>query len=442
MTSGFLIIIAKLSDIFGRKNFIVLVLGSFIAFSIGCGFSNDMTTLIVVRAFQGIGGGGMYAMAFIVLPEMVPISKHALYTAILASTIALAGLSGPLIGGTVNRNHDNTFAWRWIFLLKESSKKWRALTVENFKSIDVIGLLLLLGASILFVTALEKGGTRYSWYSVITLSLLIISFVLWVLFWTWEWYQSNHETKQEPLGPHLRGAAMTTVIINLPQRFHVVNGNSPLEAGYRLLALTISIPFGSFIGGFLVQKLCIPFIWVLMGFAPLQIAGLVLLGFSSSNKDISRAIYGYQVVAGLGLGGSLGVSIMMIPFIATKQDMATLKRKDFEDQRVIRLAAVGMSGSGQFRALGGSIGIAICTNVLNNHITSALSSILSPIQLNELLQSTEVLTKFPPRLLAITRKAYSDAYNTQMLLLAAFSAATLMTTVLFWERTPRRMTKS
>lgn len=114
---------------------------------------------------------------------------------------------------------------------------------------------------------------------------------------------------------------MTTVIINLPQRFQVVNGNSPLEAGYRLLALTISISFGSFIGGVLVQKLCVPFMRVLMGFAPLQIAGLVLLGFSSSNKDIPSAIYGYQVVAGLGLGGSLGVSIMMIPFIATKQDM-------------------------------------------------------------------------------------------------------------------------
>ncbi|KAF7934497.1 hypothetical protein BELL_0318g00110 [Botrytis elliptica] len=232
------------------------------------------------------------------------------------------------------------------------------------------------------------------------------------------------------------GAAMKTVIINLPQRFQAVNGNSPLEAGYRLLALTISIPFGSFIDGVLVQKLCILFIWVLMGFAPLQIAGLVLLDFSSSNKDIPNAIYGYQVVAGLGLGGSLGVSIMMIPFIATKQDM------DFEDQRVIQLAAVGMSGAGQFRALGRSIGIAISTNVINDHITSALASILSLIQLNQLLQSAKVLTKFPPRLLAITRKAYSDAYNTQMFVLAAFSAASLMNTVLFWEKTPRRMTKS
>ncbi|KAF7888643.1 uncharacterized protein EAF02_003184 [Botrytis sinoallii] len=219
---------------------------------------------------------------------------------------------------------------------------------------------------------------------------------------------------------------MTTVKINLPQRFQVVNGNSPLEAAYRLLALTTSIPFGSSIGGVLVQKLCIPFIWVLMGFAPLQIAGLVLLGFSSSNKDNPNAIYGYQVVEGLGLGGSPGVSIMMVSFIATKQDM------DSEDQRVIRLAAVGISRAGQFRALGGSIGIAISTNVLNNHITSALSSIISPIQLHELFQSAEVLTEFPRMLLAITRNAYSDAYNTQMFVLAAFSAATLMTTVLFF----------
>ncbi|TGO34126.1 hypothetical protein BHYA_0211g00100 [Botrytis hyacinthi] len=202
---------------------------------------------------------------------------------------------------------------------KESPRKiGTVLTVENFKRVDVIGLLLLLGASILFVTALEEGGTRYSWHSVITLSLLTISLVLWILFLTLEWYQSNHETKQEPVS----------------------------------------------------------------------------------------------------LGGWLQIDLRQECF------------------------SVGMSGAGQFRALGGSIGIAISTNVLNNHITYTLSSILSPIQLNELLQLAEVLTEFPLRLLAITRQAYSDAYNTQMFVLAAFSAATLMATVIFWEKTPRRMTKS
>ncbi|TGO45375.1 hypothetical protein BOTNAR_0675g00050 [Botryotinia narcissicola] len=126
----FLITIAKLSDIFGRKNFIALVLGRSIAFSIGCGFSNDMTTL-------GPAGGVALALVFLAMPSNFP-------------------------------NHR-----------KESSRKiGTVLTVGNLKRIDVIGLLLLPGASILLVTALEEGGTRCSWHSVITLSLLIISLVL------------------------------------------------------------------------------------------------------------------------------------------------------------------------------------------------------------------------------------------------------------------------
>jgi hypothetical protein len=63
------------------------------------------------------------------------------------------------------------------------------------------GLLLLLGATTLLITALEEGGTRYSWHSSVTLSLIVISFAFWFSFVAWQWYQRIRNTTQEPIFP-------------------------------------------------------------------------------------------------------------------------------------------------------------------------------------------------------------------------------------------------
>jgi MFS family permease len=73
---------------------------------------------IVLRAFQGIGGGGLFALSFVLVPEIVSASDYGFYVAIIAATQTLSNLMGPLVGGFVNHNvHDNE-AWQWIFFLK------------------------------------------------------------------------------------------------------------------------------------------------------------------------------------------------------------------------------------------------------------------------------------------------------------------------------------
>ena len=69
---------------------------------------------IVFRALQGIGGGGINAMVFVILPEMVAKEKYAIYSDILAATSAIANLAGPILGGLII-NHTT---WKWIFYLK------------------------------------------------------------------------------------------------------------------------------------------------------------------------------------------------------------------------------------------------------------------------------------------------------------------------------------
>lgn len=109
-----IIIWAKISDIFGRKQATLTTTIIFIIFSAGCGASQAMTQLIINRAFQGIGAAGCVSMALTIAYEMVPKCRYPSVAAQLATASALGSLAGPVIGGGVSEKA----TWRWVFLLK------------------------------------------------------------------------------------------------------------------------------------------------------------------------------------------------------------------------------------------------------------------------------------------------------------------------------------
>ncbi|KAL8959884.1 MAG: hypothetical protein Q9193_003325 [Seirophora villosa] len=112
--TGFLIILARLSDIFGRKPLIMFTILIFIAFSAGCGLAQTLTQLIVLRAFQGIGGGGIYTLVFVMSAELVPMTEYAKIASLMSVTFAISSLLGPILGGLIC-DHST---WRWVFYLK------------------------------------------------------------------------------------------------------------------------------------------------------------------------------------------------------------------------------------------------------------------------------------------------------------------------------------
>ncbi|KAL8650356.1 MAG: hypothetical protein Q9226_005182 [Calogaya cf. arnoldii] len=127
--TGFLIIIAKLSDIFGRKPAFMSTIVVFVVFSAGCGGVKTLDQLsvissvsyvrltqssIVLRAFQGIGAGGIYTLSFVIASELVPLTKLAGIAALLSAVFAISSLLGPILGGLICDNG----SWRWVFYLK------------------------------------------------------------------------------------------------------------------------------------------------------------------------------------------------------------------------------------------------------------------------------------------------------------------------------------
>ena len=359
--SSCLTIISKLSDIFGRKSLITISFVTYIAFSIGCGLSQSIRVLIVLRALQGIGGGGIFAMCYVVFPEIVAPHLYAAYASYVAGIAAIASLLGPLLGGAICNSY--TSSWRWIFWLNgpagilalfliltglpkdfpfhnlssdPSSNQGQAQSIgQKFQRVDFVGSLLLLGACVLLITGLEEGGTESSWTSALPLSAVIISIAMWICFIMWSRFISHRQTKVEAVFPwtlmlnrfamgslastFFTGAVFLSLAVYLPQRFQLLNGSSPFLSGVYILPLTISGPLGGMITGLLLTKFRVPPLYIMVAGATLQLIGLALFGGQTTNNGIPGAIYGLQVVIGLGLGLIFTTSLLLVPMTVSKE---------------------------------------------------------------------------------------------------------------------------
>lgn len=454
---GFLIICAKLSDIYGRKLSVCIAVFIFALSSAACGAAQTVTQLIVFRAFQGIGGSGIYSLSTIIFFELVPPERFASYMSFVSSVFALSLLLGPILGGAIN----SSSTWRWIFLLNvpagtvaiivliisipahfpyhgqpstEKRKIGKVFSRETMKRLDILGAALLLVAILLLVTALEEAGIRFPWKSPFVIILLTVSGLLWIVFLAWERRLTRAASVQEPVFPwrfvqsrvwvgmllnsFLLGAPFTVAVFQIPQRSQIVNGASPLGAGIRLLPFAFASPVGSIVSAMIAGKLKVPPIYLVLIASTLQVIGFTLLStLPTSGGFLSHAQYGYEVIAGFGVGVNISTLMLMTPFSVEKRDQA-----------------VAVGAVAQFRVMGAAIGLGIVTSVLNNFVTSRLAQFLSPSEVGTLLQTSAALSNFHPEQQNMIRSVFAEGYNLQMRILIGFAAAQLPASLVMWQK--------
>ncbi|KAK3169217.1 hypothetical protein OEA41_008600 [Lepraria neglecta] len=139
------------------------------------------------------------------------------------------------------------------------------------------------------------------------------------------------------------------------------------------------------------------------------------------NALFGGAIFITVVILGLGIGLTLSSLLIAAPTVIEEKDT------------VVFIGALT-----QARILGGSIGLAVCTNILKKKVKSA-SSFLSSQQMNDLLQSAQTIKTLPPSLQEAMRQVFGKGYNEEMQALTAFGGATVLATLMMWEKKPRRM---
>jgi EmrB/QacA subfamily drug resistance transporter len=178
----------KLSDIYGRRTILLVSVGIFIAGSIACAFAPTMLTLILARALQGIGGGGILPLAQTVIADMVAPRERGRYQGYTAVMFMAASVVGPLLGGVLTEQlHWSLIFWINVPLglvaLAMTDRALRRLPRHDRPhQIDMLGAALMVAASIALLLALTWGGVAYPWLSPQILGLVGASCVLWVLF--------------------------------------------------------------------------------------------------------------------------------------------------------------------------------------------------------------------------------------------------------------------
>ncbi|MGA0596662.1 MDR family MFS transporter [Enterovirga sp. CN4-39] len=260
----------RFSDMHGRRVTLLIGITIFVVGSIACALAPNMLALILARGVQGLGGGGLIALAQTIVADMVAPRERGRYQVYFGAVFATASLAGPVLGGFFAQSlHWSVIFWINLplgllaFLLTNQRLKKLPL-VERRHRLDVLGAMLLIGATTTFMLVLSWGGTHYAWRSAEILVLAAFSLVLWGAFLL------RMKVAAEPLIPLqvfkdrviasaiLASAwAMATYIglaIFVPIYFETVLGLSASQSGLSLIPLMIGIVIGSTVSGRLMAR--------------------------------------------------------------------------------------------------------------------------------------------------------------------------------------------
>ena len=391
----------KISDLYGRKAVFQTAILIFLAGSLLAGLAQTMVQLVLCRGIQGAGAGGLMAMTFAVVGDVVAPRERGRYTGYLGSVFAFASVVGPLLGGFIVDH----VSWRWVFLINlpvgamalvVTSSVLKPPLMRRAHRIDVEGAVLLVTAVSCLVLGLVWGGTEYPWGSLVIIGLGLAGVVLTLAFVAWESRVPEPTLPLRLFGNRifsvtaglgfLIGCGMFGGIIFLPLFLQIVTGASATNSGLLMLPLMGGLMTASITSGRIISRTGRYKVWPVTGMA-VAAAGMFLL--SLMGPDTTRLESSFcMLVLGLGLG-----MVMQVLVLAVQNAVA------YADLGVATAAATF------FRSMGGLFGVAVFGAILNTRMAEELPRLVPAAALAEaggrasqLLSSPAQIRLLPPEI--------------------------------------------
>ncbi|MER6003806.1 MDR family MFS transporter [Nonomuraea angiospora] len=406
----------KLSDVFGRKLLFQTALGLFVAASLVAGLSQNMGQLIAARAVQGLGVGGLSALAQVILGDIVSPRERGRYSGYMGAVFGISTVAGPLLGGFLVDT--DWLGWRWCFYVVVPfalvsfiviQKVLKLPKIKRSTSIDIWGATTITASASALMLLLTLGGVEFEWNSVWTYFLAALSLLMLALA-----VLSERTARNPILPPRLFrnrtfvltglaslfvGMAMFGAMIYLPQYLQIVKGLSPTESGLMTLPMVVALFLAGVISGKIVTQTGRWKIFPVLGLLVVAV-GLFLL--SRLHVDSSEWLIGFDVAV---LGTGLGLSMQMLILAA-------------QNGSELRDMASTTSGVSFFRSLGGAVGVAAFGAILTNRLKDEIADMLRAAHIalpggsNVKLGSPSAIQQLPTPIKNIVLEAFTRGLET------------------------------
>lgn len=430
----------KLADLFDKKKLLLMAIVIFVIGSGAAGLAPSIGMLVVARVIQGVGMGGLMALAQTILGTIIPPRERGRYAGYMGAVMAVATSVGPLLGGLIV----DAFGWRWCFLIPVPLSILAAILIvktlhlpevtrDRTPQVDFLGMGLLAVATSALLLWVSFAGKLFDWGSWESVLLAVVAVLGAVAFVAVERRASEptmplhviteRTTVLAIIAAIATGAAMFASTTYLGQYFQLGQGYSPTESGLLMLPQVVGSFLGSMVAGQLISRFGR---WkrILVVGAVVLAVGL-FLGSQLTHTTPAWLVGVYICLVGLGVGTLNQNLVLAVQNTVGLKDMGSAS-----------------SAAAFFRTVGGAVAVSLFGALLTRHLTTEMASFAAEHGMDASAAPDAASIDFaglPPSALEAVREAYGTGTGLLFLVAGIASLVTLLC-VLLMKEVPLRTT--